>query len=254
MRGALPHIGGGNLAGAPSSSYLRPSSRIPYVTRSFGAAEGIARIELRHAKTSHEIAFPRDCGTATSPGDVVLTGVDHERLSRTVAHALRHEPWLYELELDEEGGAPLDQLLEALRRDRPAWSDLEVEDLREMIRRSDRRRYEIRGGRIRALYGHSLPERLQKEPAEPPASLFHGTDPQAISAIRAEGLRPMGRQHVHLSVDRATAEEVGRRKAREPAILSVDAAAAHADGVTFYAGNEKVWLSDRVPPRYLTRS
>ncbi len=211
-------------------------------------------IGLRHPKSSHEAAFARDCGPATPPGEVILTGVDHERLSRTVAHALRHEPWLYELELDEGGWAPLDQLLEALRRDRPEWSDLEVEDLREMIRRSDRRRYEIRSGRIRALYGHSLPERLQKEAAEPPPSLFHGTDPGALSAIRSEGLRPMGRQYVHLSVDRSTAEEVGRRKAREPAILRVDAGGAHSDGVTFYAGNEKVWLSDRVPPRYLTRS
>lgn len=177
--------------------------------------------------------------------------MEYERLSRTVAHALRHEPWLYELEVDEEGWAPLDQLVDALRRDRPGWSDLEVDDLEEMIRRSDRRRYEIRGRRIRALYGHSLPEELEKEPAEPPASLFHGTDPAALSDIRSEGLRPMGRQFVHLSVDRATAEEVGRRKAQEPAILHVDAGGAHADGVTFYAGNEKVWLSERVPAEYL---
>lgn len=177
--------------------------------------------------------------------------MEYERLSRTVAHALRHEPWLYELEVDEEGWAPLDQLVQALRRDRPAWSDLEVADLEEMIRRSDKRRYEIRGGRIRALYGHSLPERLEKEPTEPPAYLFHGTDPAVLSDIRSEGLRPMGRQYVHLSVDRATAEEVGRRKAREPAILQVDAGAAHADGVTFYTGNEKVWLSERVPVEYL---
>lgn len=179
--------------------------------------------------------------------------MDYERLSRTVAHALRHQPWIYELEVDEAGWAPLDQLLEALRRDRPAWSDLAVGDLEEMIRRSEKRRYEIHEGRIRALYGHSLPDRLEKEPAEPPPSLFHGTDPAALPDIRGEGLRPMGRQYVHLSIDRQAAEEVGRRKARNPAVLRVDAAAAHAGGVTFYAGNEKVWLSDRVPPRYLER-
>lgn len=177
--------------------------------------------------------------------------MDHERLSRTVAHALRHEPWLYELEVDGEGWAPLDQLVDALRRHRSAWSDLGVGDLEEMIRCSEKERYEIRDGRIRALYGHSLPGRLEKEPAEPPGSLFHGTDPGALSAISSEGLRPMGRQYVHLSVDRETAEEVGRRKAREPAILRVDAGAAHGDGVTFYAGNEKVWLSERVPGEYL---
>lgn len=170
-----------------------------------------------------------------------------------MAHALRHEPWLYELEVDEEGWAPLDQLLSSLRRDRPQWSGLEREELEEMIRRSDRRRYEIRDGRIRALYGHSLPGRLDREPADPPPSLYHGTDPAALASIRSEGLRPMGRQYVHHSADRETALEVGRRKAPDPAVLVVDADAARDAGVSFYAGNEKVWLSDRVPAAFLGR-
>ena len=29
--------------------------------------------------------------------------IDPVALSRVVSHALRHEPWLYELELDEDG-------------------------------------------------------------------------------------------------------------------------------------------------------
>jgi putative RNA 2'-phosphotransferase len=45
-----------------------------------------------------------------------MTAIDHERLSRVVSHALRHEPWLYELELDEEGWADIDSVLAALRR------------------------------------------------------------------------------------------------------------------------------------------
>ena len=50
--------------------------------------------------------------------------MDYERLSRTLAHALRHEPWIYELEVDDEGWAPLPQLLRALRRKRDAWREL----------------------------------------------------------------------------------------------------------------------------------
>lgn len=179
--------------------------------------------------------------------------IDYERLSRTVAHALRHEPWVYELELDGEGWAPVAQLVRALREDRPSWRGLDRSDLEEMVERSDKRRYEIRGGRVRALYGHSLPGRLEREAALPPPSLYHGTDPGSLPAIRREGLRPMGRQYVHLSADRATAREVGRRKADGPAILVVEARRAHEDGVGFYAGNEKVWLADPVPPAYLER-
>lgn len=123
-----------------------------------------------------------------------------------------------------------------------------------MQRRTDRRRYEVRGDRIRALYGHSLPGRLAKEEARPPERLWHGTSPGAAGSILEEGLRPMGRQFVHLSVDRPTAREVGRRKAEGPVILAVRAREAHGSGVAFYRGNEKVWLAERVPSRWLERA
>lgn len=177
--------------------------------------------------------------------------MDHERLSRTVAHALRHEPGAYGLELDEGGWASLDRLLEALRGRHGRWHDLERGDLERMMERSERRRYEIREGRIRALYGHSVDVRLAEDPSEPPERLFHGTSPAAAERILEEGLRPMGRQHVHLSADVPAARDVGRRKAPEPRILAVDAGRAHRAGVSFYRGSEEVWLAGRVPPEYL---
>jgi putative RNA 2'-phosphotransferase len=62
---------------------------------------------------------------------------------------------------------------------------------------------------------------------------------------------PMGRQYVHLSVDEATAVEVGRRKAGKPNIIIVMALEAHEKGIRFYEGNEKVWLADLVPPEFI---
>jgi putative RNA 2'-phosphotransferase len=171
-------------------------------------------------------------------------------LSRLVSHALRHEPWLYELELDEAGGVPVTLLVEALRRE-PGWSSLTVGEVEAMVVGAKKQRHEIRDGRIRALYGHSLPGGVERVSASPPDGLFHGTSPAAAEAIQVEGLRPMGRQFVHLSVDRATAEAVGARKAPEPVILAVAASEAAATGVVFYVGNEKVWLADSVPVRFI---
>ena len=173
--------------------------------------------------------------------------IRHEQLSRTISHALRHEPWLYEIELDDEGWTPVGVLLDALRRSRPELTDLDRSDLEAMIASAPKQRFELAGDRIRARYGHSLPGRLARTPTAPPEILFHGTSPKAWQAIAADGLRPMGRQYVHLSTDEGTAREVARRKARVPVILRVHAARAYRAGARFYAGNPSVWLADSVP-------
>ncbi len=173
------------------------------------------------------------------------------RLSKAVAHALRHAPWIYELEPDDEGWVLVDDLLIALRQRRGMWHKLTGDDLASVIAASDKRRYEIQHGRIRALYGHSLPGKLAKIPAAPPDILFHGTSERVLAAILEEGLKPMGRQYVHLSVDEATARQVGKRKQGQVVILGIRAATAHRKGVVFYEGNEMVWLADFVPPEFI---
>jgi putative RNA 2'-phosphotransferase len=172
-------------------------------------------------------------------------------LSRVVSHALRHEPWLYELELDEAGWVPVPELLQALRELGPAWARVDRDDLVRMVASSSKRRHEIDGDRIRALYGHSVPARILKVEAAPPEILFHGTSPKAWESIRWQGLAPMGRQYVHLSVDVATAVAVGRRKSGTPVVLRVHAREACEQCIRFWRGNEMVWLADVVPAEFL---
>ena len=92
-----------------------------------------------------------------------------------------------------------------------------------------------------------LPDILEQE-AE---VLFHGTSAAAAAVIAVAGLKPMTRQFVHLSTDRATAVQVGLRKAFDPVVLCIDAAAAHAEGVPFWVGNESVWLAAGVPAAFI---
>jgi putative RNA 2'-phosphotransferase len=174
-----------------------------------------------------------------------------EKLSRLVSYALRHQPWLYELELDEEGWVSVDALLEALHDLGPLWDRVGQDDLRQMVERSAKRRYEIVGDRIRALYGHSIPGKILRIQAVPPEQLFHGTSPQAWAVIIDEGLWPMGRQYVHLSVDVATACQVGRRKSLTPVVLTVWSRQANDAGVCFWRGNELVWLADHIPAAFI---
>ena len=180
-----------------------------------------------------------------------MSKLDYVQLSKTISHALRHAPWLYELELDEEGWTPVAALLIGLRNHRPSWRDMTEADLRAMMARPGKQRFELREGHIRALYGHSSNIPIEKVPMVPPPRLYHGTSPRTATIISREGLKPMDRQYVHLSADKGTAYEVGRRKTTKPVILVIDAAGAHAAGNDFYHGNEMIWLADQIPPAFI---
>lgn len=172
-------------------------------------------------------------------------------LSKTISHALRHEPWLYELELDDEGWVSLECLLSRLRTERGEWRDLNEVDLAEMIAKSSKQRHELKHGKIRALYGHSTPDKLLKDSAEPPEILYHGTSPEVAAVIVNEGIKPMQRHYVHLSTDIDTAKQVGYRKSPKPKLILVKAKEAFVNSVAFYIGNEHVWLADYIPSSYI---
>lgn len=179
-----------------------------------------------------------------------MTKIDNRELSKTISHALRHEPWVYELELDDEGWVSILQLLSSLRS-MDGLDAVEQSDIEDMIMASSKQRHEITGDRIRAIYGHSVPGKLTRMPAKPPAILYHGTDPAMVEAIKTSGLKAMNRQNVHLSVDEETACEVGKRKSKRPTLLRVRSREASENGVVFYIGNDKVWLADEVPSQFI---
>ncbi|ETT44190.1 MULTISPECIES: RNA 2'-phosphotransferase [unclassified Paenibacillus] len=176
--------------------------------------------------------------------------MDYAKLSKEVSYALRHAPWEYELELDEQGWVDIEQLLHSLHQDKK-WEAVGAEDLDKMIAASDKQRHELAEGRIRALYGHSVPRKIIKQAETPPPILYHGTARQWVETILHEGLKPMKRQYVHFSVDTDTAKLVGGRKDSSPVILTIDAGRAAQEGIKFYHGNHNIWLADHIPPQFI---
>lgn len=179
-----------------------------------------------------------------------MSFINYLQLSKEISYVLRHAPWEYELELDENGWVRVEQLLTALKEN-GKWESVTKGDLEHIIENSDKKRYELVGGKIRALYGHSVPKKIVKESAEPPVILFHGTARRFLESIENKGLLPKGRQYVHLSNDIETALQVGKRHDEKPAILEIDAKKAWDEGIKFYLGNDKVWLADNVPSIYI---
>ena len=178
--------------------------------------------------------------------------VNYTSLSKAMSKALRHRPERIGITLSSDGSVSLADFVDALNRCGGWPRTLTEADIMQVVEHGTKQRFAVEGGRIRARYGHSVPLKIAYEQAEPPAVLYHGTSEANLSAIMDEGLRPMGRQVVHLSADVPTARLVGARHGGHTVILQVDAAGAARDGVVFYRGNASTWLATAVPSSYLS--
>jgi putative RNA 2'-phosphotransferase len=167
---------------------------------------------------------------------------------RTLAYALRHNPTKFNLVLDAEGWASIDQLVDELRFVRYDWAFLDWTRIERTISGSDR--FEVRGGKIRAAYGHTIELDSPPTIAEPPELLYHGTAEELMPQILATGLLPMQRRFAHLSSDLDWVVSFGASK---PAavILRVLARDAHRRGVRFRQANRHVWLAEMIAPEFL---
>ena len=58
--------------------------------------------------------------------------LNYTELGKEISYALRHAPWEYELEMDEEGWVPVGQLLNALHKEKK-WRNVSENDLVLMI-------------------------------------------------------------------------------------------------------------------------
>jgi putative RNA 2'-phosphotransferase len=172
-------------------------------------------------------------------------------ISKKMSYALRHNPDKYGIKLDENGFTDLKVFLRAMNAMHHFEPPLTKDSIQYVMDHSDKQRFGMTATKIRALYGHSFPMKIRKEQTDPPDILYHGTAHRFLESIMQTGLLPMSRQYVHLSADLETARQVGLRRDSHPAILQIDAASANADGVRFYIGNDKVWLSDPILPKYI---
>jgi putative RNA 2'-phosphotransferase len=176
---------------------------------------------------------------------------DDVRLSKRLSLWLRHQPEAGGLTLDAQGWTEVDGVLAGLAR---AGMPIEWSRLLRLVEESDKQRFELSAdaSRVRARQGHSVAVDLDWPRTTPPALLYHGTVERAIPAILAEGLRPMGRHHVHLSPDIPTATRVAARRG-SPVILAIQAGALAEAGQVFLLTGNGVWLTNHVPSSHLAR-
>ncbi len=167
--------------------------------------------------------------------------------SKFMSLILRHKPEAIGIRLDEHGWAKVDELIAGIAKTRK----FNMEMLEEIVRTDEKQRYSFSEDkkRIRANQGHSVPVDVELEEAEPPEELWHGTGEKYESSIDAQGLIPKSRLYVHLSKDRETA---GQRHGK-PVLYIVRSGEMRRDGYRFYLSQNGVWLTKKVPAKYLKK-
>jgi len=168
------------------------------------------------------------------------------RISKYMSYLLRHNP--EDLKIDNEGFVQLNELLSKVKARYPV-ADRKL--LMSIIHESDRKRFEIVDDKMRALYGHTIDVKMNLREDNQVIVLYHGTTPEAACEIMKTGLKPMRRKWVHLSPTKEIAFEVGKRRTRIPAILTIDVLKARSNGIKFYKATDKVYLCQHVPAKYI---
>jgi putative RNA 2'-phosphotransferase len=176
---------------------------------------------------------------------------DLVRLSKFLAVLLRHDAENYGLTLDEQGFAETDAVWALVNKRFP--ERYTYDDLLKVVDGDSegKKRYEIQGRKIRALFGHSRVSHVTYPPAVPPEILYHGTTRAALDTIRQEGLKGLSRQYIHFTTNRQHAERVAARHSHQTIILTIRSGDAHRAGVVFYHPELEHYLAEVVPPEFI---
>ncbi|XP_071607653.1 tRNA 2'-phosphotransferase 1 isoform X1 [Heliangelus exortis] len=184
-------------------------------------------------------------------------------LSRTLSWVLRHGAADVGLEMGPDGFVELGALLRL-----PQLAGVSEREVMRAVVEDPKGRFALSPPppapprRIRANQGHSLEVPLLeltplRTPGSLPPTLTHGTRRRCLGAILKEGLRPMGRNHIHLAGGEGLPVGAGIR-ANSEVLIVIDGTRALEAGIPFFRSANGVFLSPgdgegRIPPKFFLR-
>ncbi len=183
-------------------------------------------------------------------GEIILKSFKVEKLGRLVSGILRHFPDKFGIEMDEDGWVNFNDLVRAVKR-KYKWANQWL--LKAMIYSDAKGRYELKGDKIRAKYGHSVKVKLSDYPICNKEVLYYGTGEEEAQRLIEIGIKPVNQTFVHLSTTKEKSEEVARLRTDEPIILEVDAKSAIRDGIRIIMANDYIALAEEIPPKYILK-
>lgn len=173
-----------------------------------------------------------------------------KKISKFLSLILRHKPEAVGVKLDENGWTDISTLLDRMNA---AGTRIDRTELDYVVSTNEKKRFAISdcNRQIRASQGHSVEIDLDYTAKTPPEILFHGAPESVLPLIRKDGLKKMQRHHVHLNAAAQPCIHVAARYGK-PVVIEIAAGKMFAEGFDFFLSANQVWLTDHVPPRYLS--
>ncbi|KAI9104499.1 phosphotransferase KptA/Tpt1 [Phlyctochytrium arcticum] len=169
------------------------------------------------------------------------------RISKALSNVLRHSAVKAGIPIRPDGFILISDLLQHER-----LRNVSFQEIQAIVASNDKQRFKLVQGEdgnwmIRANQGHSLKVEVEMTPLTSAAqvpTVIHGTSRRAWSSIAKDGLKIMGRQHIHFATGRpGDAGVISGMHNNCQIFITLDLEEALKDGIPFFISENQVVLS-----------
>jgi putative RNA 2'-phosphotransferase len=170
-----------------------------------------------------------------------------ESLSKTLAYMLGRRPDEFGLVLEAGGWVRIKELLQALHEE-PGCGRARREDLERLEALEMTRRLEVNADRIRCLEPPA-PELRDEAAGLLPSSLYVAIPARIHAQVWEQGVKPLPGRDLVLARRPEMARRLGKRRAKDPILVTVQTPPAVRKGLVFQAYGEELFLVAGAIPR-----
>lgn len=171
------------------------------------------------------------------------------QISKGLSYILRHGAFKMNLHMDKYGFVYVNEILTC-----PGYRNVFEKDIIRIVETNEKRRFHLKLDKYKNLMiganqGHTIKcEKLKLQPitdAEAYPCVVHGTTYNAWDEIKRNGLKTMGRNHIHFaSGEHGEKGVVSGMRSNSKVLIYIDLEKALEYGIKFFLSRNKVILSE----------
>ena len=195
----------------------------------------------------------KSCPVCNKEGKFIMNDYETKKLSSILVGILRHFPKQFNVELDKHGWGDMEEIAKAISVKIEKFYWVRKRHIVAIALTDEKGRYEVKEGKIRAKYAHTIDVDLSDLPKADIDILYYPVTQEEMDIVMEQGIFPTDRSKVHLSATLEKATEAGKVRDENPIILKINAKKAIEDGIDIRKATKDVYLADKIEAKYITK-